>query len=249
MIQLNNIQVIFNKGTHIENHVLKGLDLKIQEGEFITVIGGNGAGKSTLMNVLTGDLVPNEGSVFIDGKELTRKGAVQRSALVARIFQDPMIGTFSHLTILENLALAVQRGNKRGLGLAMKKSLHGTFKDKLARLNMNLQDRLDDKVSLLSGGQRQALSLVMATMQKAKILLLDEHTAALDPKTAKRIVELTKEIIEEDKLTALMVTHSMHQALELGTRTLLMKEGRIMKDLNAEKRRELKPLDLIELFD
>jgi len=249
MIELKNIHVLFNKGTQIENHVLKGVDLQIKEGEFITVIGGNGAGKSTLMNVLTGDLIPNEGSVHIDGKDLTKVGTVQRSGQVTRIFQDPMIGTFAHLSILENLALATQRGLKRGLKCAVSNSSCEHFKTRLAKLNMGLENRLNDQVSLLSGGQRQALSLVMATMQKAKILLLDEHTAALDPKTAKLILHLTQEIVGQEKLTALMVTHSMTQALEFGTRTLVMKEGRIVRDLLGEKRKELNPVDLISLFD
>jgi putative ABC transport system ATP-binding protein len=249
MIQLSNIHVIFNKGTQIENHALKGVNLKIQEGEFITVIGGNGAGKSTLMSVLTGELLSNTGSLSIDGEDCTRKGTVQRSAQVARIFQDPMVGTFSHLSILENLAIATQRGQKRNLRQAIQKNSTQVFKDKLMKLDMGLEKRLNDRVSLLSGGQRQALSLVMATLQKAQILILDEHTAALDPKTARLILELTREIVEESMITTLMVTHSMHQALEFGTRTLLMKQGEIVEDLDGEQRKELTPAHLLDLFE
>lgn len=249
MIALNNIHVIFNKGTQIENHALKGLNLQIQGGEFITVIGGNGAGKSTLMSVITGELIPTSGTLSIQGEDCTYKGTVQRSGQVARIFQDPMVGTFSHLSILENLAIAKKRGQVRSLNKAINKTDYSYFKDKLKMLDMGLEKRLEDRVSLLSGGQRQALSLVMATLLEAQILILDEHTAALDPKTARLILDLTREIVEESKMTTLMVTHSMHQALDFGTRTLLMKQGEVLQDLDNEKRKLLTQTDLLSFFD
>lgn len=249
MIKLQNIDVVFNKGTNLENHVLKSLNLNISEGEFITVIGGNGAGKSTLLNVLSGEITPLRGKVEIDGEDCTKRSTEERAGSIARIFQDPMIGTFSHLSILENLALASQRGKRRGWGRAVKGSHLEYFKTRLSKLDMGLENRLGDQVSLLSGGQRQALSLVMASLEKSKILLLDEHTAALDPKTARVILDLTREIIEEQKLTAFMVTHSMHQALDFGTRTLVMKQGIIEKDLRAEERKTLGASDLLALFE
>ncbi len=249
MIVLKDINVTFNKGTHVENQVLKNLNLQIEEGEFITVIGGNGAGKSTMMNVLTGDVIPNSGSVLIDGKDLTQKTTHQRAGLIARIFQDPMVGTFSHLTILENLCLAHKRGQSRGMSSAKSKDLQDEFARRLRSLDMGLETRMQDRVSLLSGGQRQALSLVMATLQKAKILLLDEHTAALDPKTARLILELSEKMIQDYKLTTLMITHSMTQALSHGTRTLAMQQGIIAKDWRGEERKSLTASDLIKFFE
>ena len=249
MIVLKNIEVIFNKGTQVENHVLKNLSLEIKEGEFITVIGGNGAGKSTMMNVLTGEVRPNQGSVVIDNQDLTNCATHERAKNIARIFQDPMIGTFSHLSILENLCLAYKRGQRRGMGSAKSKSLQSMFANRLTSLDMGLETRWHDKVSLLSGGQRQALSLVMATLQKAKILLLDEHTAALDPKTARLILTLSEKMIEEYKLTTLMVTHSMSQALSFGTRTLAMQQGEIVRDWQGAERNKLSPADLLTFFE
>lgn len=248
MIELKNIHVFFNKGTQLENHVLKGLDLTIQKGDFVTVIGGNGAGKSTLMNVLAGDITPEQGQLIIAGQDLTKQRTENRSKQIARIFQDPMIGTFSHLTIEENLSLASKRGEKRGLGLALKKVQREYFRNKLKSLDMGLENRLCDRVSLLSGGQRQALSLVMASIQKAEVLLLDEHTAALDPKTAKIILDLSKKVIDEHHLTTLMITHSMSQALEFGNRTIFMQQGQIVRDLAKDERKSLSPSDLLDFF-
>lgn len=248
MIELKKINVIFNKSSNLENHVLKDLDLKVEEGEFVTIIGGNGAGKSTLMNLMSGDVMPNTGSVLIDNLDVTHIPTENRSGLIARVFQDPMIGTCADLTIEENMSMAFMRGKKRGISQSITKDLRYFFSEKLSPLDMGLEDRLDNKVSGLSGGQRQALSLIMATIEGSKLLLLDEHTAALDPKIAKLIMEITAKLVKQNKLTALMITHSMHQALHYGNRTLMMQNGRIVRDISELERNELVPEDLIQYF-
>lgn len=249
MIELKNTHVYFNKGTKIENHVLKGIDLKVLDGQFVTIIGGNGAGKSTLMNVLAGNIVPQKGQVFIDGIDVTKTNPTDRSAMVSRVFQDPMIGTFADLTIEENMALAYKRGKSRGLGQGLNTQSREYFKQELSVLEIGLEDRLNDTVSSLSGGQRQSLSLVMATLLGSKILLLDEHTAALDPKIAKNIMQVTDKIIKKHKLTALMITHSMTQALEFGDRTIMMYHGEIVRDMFGNERNALSADELIKYFD
>ncbi len=249
MIELQAIDVVFNKGTKIENHVLKSINLKVMDGQFVTIIGGNGAGKSTLMNVLSGNLSPTGGKVFIDKLDVTSMSVENRSAMVSRVFQDPMIGTFADLTIEENMAIAHKRGTKRGLSVCLNKSLRDHFKEELAGIDIGLEDRLKDKVSSLSGGQRQALSLIMATLLGSKILLLDEHTAALDPKIAKNIMQLTDKIIKKHKLTALMITHSMIQALEYGDRTIMMYHGELVRDMKDSERKGLSSADLVKYFD
>jgi putative ABC transport system ATP-binding protein len=249
MIELKNIHVIFNKGTKLENHVLKGINLKVQDGQFVTVIGGNGAGKSTLMNLLAGDIMPASGEILIDGEVVTKLDSVQRSPLVARVFQDPMIGTFADLSIEENMSIAYKRGSRRGFALAGGSSLKSKFKEALNELEMGLEDRLSDKVVSLSGGQRQALSLIMSTLQGSKILLLDEHTSALDPKIAKSIMEITNKIVKSHNLTTMMITHSMSQALEYGDRTIMMYHGEIIRDMQGENRVHLSPDDLVKYFD
>lgn len=249
MIELQNIQVTFNKGTQLENHVLKGINMSIKEGEFVTVIGGNGAGKSTLMNVLAGDIKPSKGKIIVNGDDITNLPTYKRANLIARIFQDPMLGTFADLTIEENLSLAFKRGKFRGLDFALSTSLRERFKEALAEVGIGLERRLKDKVALLSGGQRQALSLVMAAMQESKILLLDEHTAALDPKIAKSVLEMTARIVKGHKLTAIMITHSMTQALEYGNRTIMMYHGKIIKDIKNQERSLLSPDNLLKFFD
>ncbi len=249
MIELKTIDVVFNKGTKVENHVLKSIDLKVMDGQFVTIIGGNGAGKSTLMNVLSGNITPTSGKVFIDKLDVTRMSVENRSAMVSRVFQDPMIGTFADLTIEENMALAHKRGARRGLHLCLNKSLRDHFKEALSTIDIGLEDRLRDKVSSLSGGQRQALSLVMATLLGSKILLLDEHTAALDPKIAKNIMQLTDKVLKKHKLTALMITHSMTQALEYGDRTIMMYHGEIVRDMYGMERKGLSSADLVKYFD
>ncbi len=249
MIELNNIHVIFNPNTLLENHVLKGINLTVQEGEFVTIIGGNGAGKSTLMNILSGDILASGGDVIIDQQKITKWPTEKRSKMVARIFQDPMIGTFSDLTIEENLSIAYKRGQKRTLRFSLSTKLIEKLKTAVAELKMGLENRLKDNVASLSGGQRQALSLIMATLQSSKILLLDEHTAALDPKIAKNIMEVTNQIIHNHQLTTLMITHSMSQALAYGTRTIMMYHGEIVRDMKGHDRKALSPDDLIKYFD
>jgi putative ABC transport system ATP-binding protein len=248
MIRLTDLHITFNRGTAMETKALRGVTLDIKKGDFVCVIGGNGAGKSTLLNALCGDLTPDKGKVFIDNKDVTPLSSWQRAPYVARVFQDPMAGTCANLTIEENLALAMGRGEKRTFRLALSKKYREIFRHQLSRLKLGLENRLRDPIGLLSGGQRQAVSLIMAVLKPMKIIALDEHTAALDPKTAAFIVELTREIVEENHLTALMVTHSMHQALELGNRTLMLHEGRVVFDVKGEERRGLTVADLLELF-
>jgi putative tryptophan/tyrosine transport system ATP-binding protein len=249
MINVGELQLTFNQGTPIENHVLRGLNLNIKKGEFVTIIGSNGAGKSSLLNVISGDVIADSGNVIIDDKNVTRWPAWKRAGMVARVFQDPMVGTCENLTIEENLAIAYNRGNKFTLLPALNRNLRALFKGKLATLNLGLENRLSDMMGLLSGGQRQAISLLMSTLQPSKILLLDEHTAALDPKTAQFVLDLTNEIVLENKLTTMMVTHSMKQALEYGTRTVMLHQGRVVLDVSGEQRDKLTVTDLLDMFE
>lgn len=248
MIRLTDLHVTFNRGSAMEKKALRGVTLNIKKGDFVCVIGGNGAGKSTLLNALCGDVMPEKGRVSIDDTDMTSLASWQRAPYVARVFQDPMAGTCANLTIEENMALAMGRGKKRTLKLALNKSHRELFRSQLSRLKLGLENRLSDPIGLLSGGQRQAVSLIMAVLRPMKIIALDEHTAALDPKTAAFILELTQEIVEENSLTALMVTHSMHQALELGNRTLMLHEGRVVFDVKGKDREGLTVADLLELF-
>jgi putative ABC transport system ATP-binding protein len=248
MIAAENIVVTFNRGTPMETPALRGLDLAIPEGQFVTVIGSNGAGKSTLLNVLTGDAAVAKGRIVIDGEDVTGWSPPRRAAMVARVFQDPLAGSCADLSIEENLALAAARGRRRGLGLAVDRRRRDAFRDQLRRLGLGLENRLGDRMGLLSGGQRQAVSLLMATLQPMKILLLDEHTAALDPKTAEFVLDLTRRIVEDQKLTTLMVTHSMRQALDYGERTLMLHEGRVVFDVTGETRKGLDVPHLLDLF-
>ena len=249
MLQAKGLRKTFNPGTVIENPALRGIDLTINEGEFITVIGSNGAGKSTFLNAISGDLIVDEGTLTIAGQDVTRKNAWQRAALVARVFQDPMAGTCERLSIEENLALAWQRGQSRGFGRAIRGDQRGIFREKLATLGLGLEKRLTDRMGLLSGGQRQAVSLLMASLQKSKLLLLDEHTAALDPKTGAFVLKLTDQIVNQDQLTTLMVTHSMRQALDHGTRTIMLHQGQIVLDVSGEERARLDVADLLHMFE
>ncbi|OMH30266.1 ABC transporter ATP-binding protein [Motiliproteus sp. MSK22-1] len=249
MIEIDNIHVTFAQGTPVENHAMRGLSLFIPEGDFVTVIGSNGAGKSTLLNAISGEIRVDTGSIKVGNQDVTRRNTERRAGDVARVFQDPMAGTCEGLSIEENLALAIKRGDSRGLGMAVKREYRQRFKTRLKRLGLGLENRLEDRMGLLSGGQRQAVSLLMATLQPMQILLLDEHTAALDPKTAAFVLELTREIIEEQQLTALMVTHSMKQALEVGSRTLMLHEGKIAFDVEGEQRKGLEVKDLLALFE
>lgn len=248
MIELNNLFITFNKGTAIENPVLRGLSLKVEQGEFVSVIGSNGAGKSTMLNAISGDCFVDSGEIIIQGSKVNHTTTWQRANQVARVFQDPMAGTCESLTIEENMALAYQRGGKRGLGFAIKRQMRELFKEKLSLLGLGLENRLTDQMGRLSGGQRQAVSLLMASLQPSNILLLDEHTAALDPKTTDFVMELTNKIVREQKLTTLMVTHSMRQALDYGDRTVMLHQGQVAFDVSGEQRKQMDVPDLLRLF-
>jgi putative ABC transport system ATP-binding protein len=248
MIRLEGIELTFGAGTPLETRALRGVSLAIDAGQFVTVIGSNGAGKSTLLGVLAGDVVPDAGSIVIDGRDVTRLPAHRRAELVARVFQDPKAGTCEGLSIEENMALAVARGSVRRLKPALDPDRRQQFRDSLAELGLGLENRLNDPVGLLSGGQRQAVSLLMAALAPMKILLLDEHTAALDPRTAELVLDLTQKIIDRHGLTALMVTHSMRQALDHGTRTVMLHEGKVAFDVAGEARAGLDVPDLLALF-
>lgn len=249
MLRAENLEITFNPGTPIENRALRGMSLTIPTGQFVTVIGSNGAGKSTFLNAVSGDLIVDRGTIEIDGVDVTRKAAWQRSDLMARVFQDPMAGTCEALTIEENMALAWRRGEGRGFRSALDRKLRETFREKLRILNLGLENRLADRMGLLSGGQRQAVSLLMASLKPSRILLLDEHTAALDPKTAAFVLELTAKIVEQAKLTAMMVTHSMRQALDYGTRTVMLHQGRVVLDVSGPERHGMSVEDLLHMFE
>ncbi len=248
MIELNNISVSFGLGTPLEHKVFDELTLKIEDKQFVTVIGGNGAGKSTLMNVISGDILPLHGQILLDNKDVTAWAPEKRSLLISRVFQDPLLGTYADLTIEENLSLAYSRGRTRSLTLALNAKLREHYRSILSSIGIGLENRLKDKMGLLSGGQRQAISLLMATLQPAKILLLDEHTAALDPKMEDLILKLTQQLISEHQLTALMITHCMQQALEFGSRTIVMHQGKIVRDLIGGARAALQASELIPYF-
>lgn len=249
MLKIDNIQKTFNPGTVSAKTALKGLSVHLAPGDFVTIIGSNGAGKSTLFNAVAGSFYVDAGSITLDGEDITYVSEHKRAKVVGRMFQDPLKGTAPNMTIEENLALAyVRTGEKASLFSTLTKKDKEIFKEKLALLNMGLEDRLKQPVGLLSGGQRQALTLLMATMSTPKILLLDEHTAALDPGTAEKVLELTKSIVEKDKITCMMITHNMHQALELGNRTFLMSDGNIVFDVKGEERKHLTVEDLLDKF-
>ena len=249
MLNATGLHVTFNAGGPMENRALRGLDLKIASGEFVTVIGSNGAGKSTLLNALSGDLLVDSGSIVIDGTDVTGLSAWQRSKLVSRVFQDPMAGTCEALSIEENLALAWRRGEYRGMQSALTRELRELFKQRVAVLDLGLENRLQDRMGLLSGGQRQAVSLLMASLRPSRILLLDEHTAALDPKTSAFVLDLTRRIVDDGKLTTMMVTHSMRQALTYGSRTVMLHEGRVVVDVRGAERAGLDVPDLLRMFE
>ncbi|MDY0241121.1 MAG: ABC transporter ATP-binding protein [Rhodospirillaceae bacterium] len=248
MIALSDVHVTFNPGTAIETRALRGLDLFIPEGQFVTVIGSNGAGKSTLLGVLSGEVGLQSGQVTIDGVDVSDWSTPRRAGLVARVFQDPMAGTCESLTIEENMALASARGRRRGLACAVTSGMQERFEERLSSLGLGLDKRLKDRMGLLSGGQRQAITLVMATLNPMKILLLDEHTAALDPKTAAFVMTLTDSIVRQSGLTTLMVTHSMRQALDYGDRTVMLHEGRVVLDVAGDERKGLAVEDLLHMF-
>ncbi len=248
MIRVEGLAVTFHRGTPMETKAIRGLDLEVPTGQFVTVIGSNGAGKSTLLNAVAGEVVPQSGRILINDADVTRWPPPRRSALVARVFQDPLAGTCESLTIEENLSLAAARGRRRGLRLAIDRRSREAFRSRLQSLGLGLESRLGDKVGLLSGGQRQAVGLLMATLCPTQVLLLDEHTAALDPKTADFVLDLTNRIVTEQRLTTLMVTHSMRQALDMGERTVMLHEGGVALDVSGEARAGLDVPDLLAEF-
>lgn len=249
MLEIKNIYKTFNAGTVNEKRALKGVNLTLEDGDFVTVIGGNGAGKSTLLNAIAGVWPVDEGEIIIDGKNVTKLPEHKRAAYLGRVFQDPMNGTAATMGIEENLALALRRGQTRTLRAGIKGSEREVYKRLLATLGLGLEDRLTSKVGLLSGGQRQALTLLMATLKKPKLLLLDEHTAALDPKTAAKVLETTEMIVNRDKLTTLMITHNMKDAIKYGNRLIMMYEGHIIYDVRGEEKKNLQVSDLLKRFE
>ncbi len=248
MLELKGVSMTFNMGTVNEKKALIDIDFTIEDGDFITVIGGNGAGKSTLLNVIAGVYMPEKGSVLLDGKDVTRLPEHRRAKYLGRVFQDPMMGTAASMEIQENMALANRRGKLRGLGWGVTKKEKAFFKQKLEFLGLGLEDRMTAKVGLLSGGQRQALTLLMATLKKPELLLLDEHTAALDPKTAARVLDVTEELTSGEKLTTLMITHNMKDAIRYGNRLIMMHEGRIIYDVRGEEKSKLTVAELLDKF-
>lgn len=249
MLEIKNIHKTFNKGTINEKAALRGINWTLNDGDFVTIIGGNGAGKSTLLNMLSGVYYVDEGQILIDGEDITNLPEHKRAKYFGRVFQDPMTGTAADMQIEENMALAARRGKPRTLRLGIRKEEREKYRELLATLNLGLENRLTAKVGLLSGGQRQAITLLMATMQHPKLLLLDEHTAALDPKTAAKVLEISEKIISENHLTAMMVTHNMKDAITYGNRLIMMHEGQIIYDVSGEEKKNLTVADLLEKFE
>lgn len=248
MLKITNLQKTFNAGTVNEKVALSGLDLHIKDGDFVTVIGGNGAGKSTLFNAIAGVWKPDFGKIEIDGVDVTNIPEHKRAKFLGRVFQDPMKGTAPDMEIAENLAIAARRGTVRKFKWGVTRAERKKYKELLATLDLGLEDRLSSKVGLLSGGQRQAVTLLMATLKRPKLLLLDEHTAALDPKTAAKVLQITDQIVLENHLTTVMVTHNMKDAIEHGNRLIMLHEGRVVVDISGEEKKNLKVQDLLELF-
>ncbi len=249
MLELKNIYKTFNPGTVNEKVALNGLELTLEEGDFVTVIGGNGAGKSTMLNAVAGVWPIDMGRILIDGQDITRLPEHKRAKYIGRVFQDPMMGTAATMGIEENLALAARRGASRTLRPGITRKEREQYRQALAGLGLGLEDRMTSKVGLLSGGQRQALTLLMATLQKPKLLLLDEHTAALDPKTAAKVLELSEKIVTEHHLTTLMITHNMKDAIKYGNRLIMMYEGRIIYDVRGKEKQNLDVADLLAKFE
>ena len=248
MLELQSISKTFNPGTINEKKALNGLSLHLNPGDFVTVIGGNGAGKSTMLNAIAGVWPVDEGRILLDGKDITALPEHKRASLIGRVFQDPMMGTAPNMQLEENLALALRRGEKRGLRWGVTRDERSSYYEVLKTLGLGLEDRMTAKVGLLSGGQRQAVTLLMASLRKPKLLLLDEHTAALDPATAAKVLELSDKIVAENKLTTLMITHNMSDAIAHGNRLIMMNEGHIIFDVSGEEKKHLTKQELVEKF-
>ena len=248
MLKVEHVFKTFNPGTITEKKALRGINLKLEDGDFVTVIGGNGAGKSTLLNLIAGVHYADTGSIVLDDMNLTGKPEYVRAKYLGRVFQDPMMGTAANMGIEENLAMAYRRGKKRGLSWYIKSEERDLYREKLALLDLGLENRMQAKVGLLSGGQRQALTLLMSCLQKPRLLLLDEHTAALDPKTARKVLELTEEFVNQDHLTTFMVTHNMKDAIRYGNRLIMMMDGKIVYDVRGEEKKKLTVEDLLAKF-
>ena len=249
MLNINHIAKTFNPGTITEKRALTDVDLKLNEGDFVTIIGGNGAGKSTTLNAVAGVFTVDKGTIEVDGVDVTRLPEFKRAKYLGRVFQDPMTGTAATMNIEENMALAMRRGEKRTLRWGISNMERDMYREQLRTLGLGLEDRMSSKVGLLSGGQRQALTLLMAALRTPKLLLLDEHTAALDPKTAAKVLELTEKIVAEQKLTAMMVTHNMKDAIAMGNRLIMMNAGRVVVDVRGEEKKKLTREDLMQLFE
>ncbi len=249
MLKITDLRKTFNPGTVNAKTALNGLNLTIEDGDFVTVIGGNGAGKSTMLNAIAGVWKPDFGTIEIDGVDVTNMPEYKRADFLGRVFQDPMKGTAPDMEIAENLSIAARRGTKRKLIRGIKKAERENYKTLLATLELGLETRLSTKVGLLSGGQRQAVTLLMATLNRPKLLLLDEHTAALDPKTAAKVLEITDKLVNENHLTTLMITHNMHDAITYGNRLIMMHEGRIVVDVSGEEKKKLTISQLLGLFE
>ena len=248
MLELKNLYKTFNAGTVNEKRAIDGLDLTLEDGDFVTIIGGNGAGKSTTLNLIAGVFPADQGNIILDGVDITRLPEHKRAKYLGRVFQDPMMDTAATMGIEENLALANRRGQRRTLRPGITAQEREKFRKQLAALGLGLEDRMTSKVGLLSGGQRQALTLLMATLKKPRLLLLDEHTAALDPKTADKVLQITEEIVARDKLTTLMVTHNMKHAIQYGNRLIMMDAGKVVVDIRGEEKKNLTVRDLLEKF-
>ena len=248
MLKVENVYKTFNAGTVNEKVALRGLNLELKEGDFVTVIGGNGAGKSTMLNAITGVFGVDEGKIMIDGVDVTHLPEYKRAQYIGRVFQDPMMGTAATMQIEENLALAARRGKLRNLRVGITNAEREEYREQLKILDLGLEDRMTAKVGLLSGGQRQALTLLMATLRKPKLLLLDEHTAALDPKTAAKVLEATEKIVRKDNLTTLMITHNMRDAIAHGNRLIMMYNGHVVVDVSGEEKKKLTVEQLLNLF-
>ena len=249
MLEIQNIHKTFNPGTINEKVALNGVNLNLNPGDFVTIIGGNGAGKSTTLNAIAGVWPVDEGKIIVDGVDITKLSEHKRALYLGRVFQDPMTGTAATMSIEENMAIAARRGERRGLGWGITKKERERYKEALKELDLGLEDRLSSKVGLLSGGQRQAITLLMASLKKPKLLLLDDHTAALDPKTAAKVLAISDKIIQEHQLTAMMVTHNMKDAIAHGNRLIMMHEGKIIYDVSGEEKKNLKVADLLAKFE